>query len=97
VVSRREEYRAIRPIVLSALLDEGLPPLGQGERIVEEVARAENGVHAVTLREAEDAREGVDACSCELAFELLARNVRVAAAKVPVCRVEKLQHDVVLR
>ena len=73
--------------------DEALPEILAGSRLVEDVARAHNGVGALAPRDVEDPVHDLHAGARQLLLRLLGER-RKAPAEMPVGGVHELQHDV---
>ena len=94
MIAGQQHDRAL-PVAALELLEDAFPPLRVRRRLIEEVARAEDGVDGAAVGQVQDAAHDLEARTTQA--QLLDRPERgEAAAQVPVGGVQQRQRHVVL-
>ena len=92
MVARHEEHRDPERMIVEGLGEPRPEVLGR-RRIVEQIARAEHGVHTLAPRHVEDPADHVHTRPGQRLLGLLGKRSK-PFPQVPVRRVQKPQHDV---
>ncbi len=93
MIARKEKDRRLVVVTPLKHPEETFPEILAGSRLVEDVARAHNGVGALAPRDVEDPVHDLHAGARQLLLRLLGER-RKAPAEMPVGGVHELQHDV---
>lgn len=84
VVAREEEHGAVCPRTIPQLLYDRLPPLALWEGIVEEISSAKQGIDCITIRQAKDPIQDIEARARQAGLEVT--ESLEALAEVPIRR-----------